>query len=213
MKKIFATIATLAAVSVCFSQPGLPGKKFFFLSLSAGPSFPTEPFHTSNIQDNKILTTKTGYLADINCTYQLDEVFAVSADVFYAAYPSRKKDDHQPPELHRWQCAGMLAGPAMTILAGKKMYVTIKTAGGISWIKAPVALYTVSTASNDQTANTFAVQMGVDLNYMFRKNYFIFIHSGYCGMSPSFSSPGITGEKVTEEIQILNITTGVGIRL
>lgn len=199
-------------ITSCFSQNS-SGKGDFLLSVSAGVSFPTEPFHASNVYDNKLLATRTGYIVNVSCNYKLDEVLGISADIYHAGYPPGKNPGHQPAVQGQWHCSGILTGPAMSIISGRNLYITIKTSGGISLIKAAGIVYNGIVYSNIKTSCAFTLQMGTDLNYTLGKNYFLFLHAGYAGMSPSFSLPGVITGKITEEIQVLHITTGIGIRL
>ncbi len=213
-----------AAVTVSLTanaqETAAPVAKKFFMALSGGPALPVGAFAAKSLDDNdEAGLAKTGYQAALHFGYKANSNFTVLAQFFYGKHSIDATMFHEVgAQLDHWQYYGILAGPALTVQAGKakRVEIDIKTLAGWARVNSPLVTLTGSTLVKEDWSDALALQAGVDVRYQLVDKLFFIGGANYNYMRPKFKFESVLDEEpaeaVEQKIGFININAGIGFR-
>jgi len=223
MKKKMLVLFTAIAVSLTVNAQStkIPVVRKFYASASAGPAIPVGVFAAKSLDESEEAgLAKTGYQMNLQFGYQASNNFGI---VLQALFGRHSVDNSMFQEVNatidHWQYYGILAGPTLTVKAGKqqKTEFDFKTLAGWARVNSPLVSQNGSTVVNEDWADALAIQAGVDIRYKLQGNFFLLGSINYNYIRPKFNLKTNLGEpiskdKVEQKMGIVNINAGIGIR-
>lgn len=222
MKKIILVMA--AAVAFCLTASAQDSKapvaKKFFMAITGGPALPVGAFAANDLNKNEEAgMAKTGYQVGLHFGYKTNSNLSVIAQVFYGKHGIDNTMFHEVgADMDHWQYYGILAGPALTVQAGKskKVEIDFKTLAGWARVNSPLVKMSGTTLVNEDWSDAMALQGGIDVRYTLSGNLFFFGGANYNYMRPKFKFDSILDEEPAEEVEqkigFVNINAGIGFR-
>ena len=223
MKKTILVMAAAIAVSLTTNAQDLktPTEKKFFGSISAGPAIPVGAFAAKSLEESEDAgLAKTGYQMNLQFGYQANSNFSVLLQTFYGRHTIDNTMFHEVgANIDHWQYYGILAGPALTVKAGKQQKTTFdfKTLVGWARVNSPLVSLAGSTVVQEEWADAMAIQAGIDIRYKLGGNLFLLGSTNYNYIRPKFNLKTNLGEpisqdKVEQKMGFMNINAGIGWR-
>jgi hypothetical protein len=220
MKKIVVIFSLLLSFSL-FSAAQVEviqdssGHKPFYLSFSAGPSFPISSFGKHDLNDTEAGFAKTGYNLNLDFMYRINQAVILDASILYARF-----DLYSTPleqfgiAADHWQYYGLLVGPRYNLPFSNKSLLSIKALLGVTDVNSPAFSRGNTLVVKESWDASFAMQFGSDFRYHVGKKLFIIANVDYTYMTPSFeisAADGSSSTKAEQTISVIDMTAGIGI--
>ena len=203
-----------SAAQVGFKQDSLKQKQFF-LSISAGPSFPVSSFGKHDMDDAQAGFAKTGYNLNLDLMYRINQDVILDATILYSKFDLYSTPlDQIGISADHWQYYGLLIGPRYNLPFSRKSLLSIKALLGVTDVNSPAFSYGNNLVVKEDWAAAFAMQFGSDFRYGFGKNLFVIANVDYTYMTPTLrisSADGSTSTTAEQKITVVDLTAGIGI--
>ena len=214
---LIITMVITGMLTAVAQKPAGQQQHKFFMALSAGPAIPVGAFASTDMNNTDGAgLAKTGINLNLAMGYNINEGYALMMQVLYSKHSLNDAVFHEVgASSDHWQYYGVLAGPAMTVNAGKNVMVDFKTLGGITRVNSPAFTYNNTLLVKEDWSTAFTLQLGADLRYSFAKDLFLFVNADYSFMRPKFtveSTEGGTAEPAEQKIDVIALNAGIGVR-
>lgn len=209
----------LVIISANAQENAVQPTKKFFISLSAGPSFPLGTFESKNPNITTNSTSgfaKTGYNLNLHFGYQLHENFGIVSHILFSEYKlDVSKFADASVSANHWQYYGILAGPMLTLPAGENARFDFKALAGVTNVNSPGVKVDGDDYFKEQWSAAFALQFGADFRYNLTESLYLIVNGDYSHMKPKFTVPNVEGAPFThspnQEMEHINLTGGIGL--
>ncbi len=223
MKKILLVTAAVFAFSLTASaqDASKPVAKKFYAAVMAGPAIPMGAFAAKDLNENENAgLANTGYQLNLQVGYQANNNFSVILQTFFGRHSVDNTMFHDVgATLDHWQYYGVMAGPAVTVKAGKqqKTAFDFKTMAGWAHVNSPLVSLNNATVVKEDWADAMILQAGMDIRYTVSGNMFILGSASYSYLRPTFRMETTVGEQTGVEdaeqpMGILQFGAGLGFR-
>lgn len=241
MKKILIFTAALLVCGTLYSQQEKVKKApKQFIAFHAGPSVPVGDFgkatltnNTGIFEDREAGFAQTGFTAGITYQYQLQKNFGLAATAFYnnnKLNSNRFVDEINKMlaetgitisgiKLDHWQWYGITAGPVLNQAFTEKLAADITIMGGVANVNSPKATVEGVMLVNEDWSVAPVLGANGSLRYDVSNNMFLLLNASYQYMKPKFTmtyNPELTmnsaSEKSQQQIEVLNVSAGIGFR-
>lgn len=219
MKKLLFMFIALLMSGAIMAQ-GSKGKMTTksFLAFHGGPTFPVGDFASSNQYNEEAGFAKTGFNLNLNYAYQFNKNIGLTAAVLYNKYTINSKLlTHELPgaKVDHWQFYGITAGPMFTHEIAKKAAADIRIMGGVANANTPRFTYETEVLLKEDWQAAFVFQGGIDFRINTGGMVFILLNTDYTALKPEFKlidADGIVVDRYRQNITVVNLTGGVGIK-
>jgi hypothetical protein len=220
MKKTLMALGLLLSFSLYSAAqvqviPDSSGQKPFYLSFSAGPSFPVSSFGKHDLNDTQAGFAKTGYNLNLDFMYRINQAVILDASILYSRFDVYSSPlDQMGISADHWQYYGLLIGPRYNLPFSKRSLLSIKALLGVTDVNSPAFSLGNELVVKESWAAAFAMQFGSDFRYHIGNKLFIIANVDYTYMTPSFelwAADGTSSTKAEQTISVVDLTAGIGI--
>jgi len=241
MKKALLLFTLLFFTLGGFSQdPGLIRQDKGFIAISAGLSIPAGEFASKDLNSPSAGIAATGGMLDLSAGFKLGKNFGITA--LYRGYSNPVDDEAFLDELKRnyptinwkvesegWSMKGIMFGGygSFPVGAGNTNFIAramvgfmkasspeVKLTGTLNGSSAWEQLNSISASSS------LAFLLGAGFKFNVESKVCLLLNVDYLGTSPEFQNPTIstsagtlTGDTYKQNIGVLSISVGIGLRL
>lgn len=241
-KRIFFIAVFYLLTFKSFSQDkgyiGLSDKGY--VGLSVGASIPIGDFASKDKNNNSAGFATTGTIFDISFGYKLGKNFGISAlyrgqvnptdaDAFAAIFQNQYPGISWTVDSKSWSAAGFLFGCYGSFPIGTSGQTSFETRALIGFLSATTPEINITgrfgTTSawirqSSATATSFSFLLGMGFKFNVGNKICLLTNLDYLGAKPEFtdikitdSTGGSSVETVTQSLETINFSVGIGFRL